>query len=104
MIMNINRLRIYFLTFFLFHFVFSQAQSKRYSFTANKMGSPFSIILYGEDSAKASRISNQCFSLVDSLVTIFSDYIDDSELNKLCASAGTNTPYKCSPALFEILL
>src|SRR5258708_35694591 len=104
MIMNINLLRIYFLTFFFFHFVISQAQLKRYSFAANKMGSPFNIILYSDDSVKASRISNQCFGLVDSLVTIFSDYIDDSELNKLCASAGTNAPFKCSPALFEILL
>src|SRR5258708_491062 len=104
MIMNINLLRIYFLTFFFFHFVISQAQLKRYSFAANKMGSPFNIILYSDDSVKASRISNQCFGLVDSLVTSISDYIDDSELNKLCASAGTNTPFKCSPALFEILL
>src|SRR5882762_1846135 len=100
--MNINKRHFYFLIIFLFHSVISQAQLKRYSFTAGKMGSPFVIILYSEDSAKASHISSQCFSLVDSLVTIFSDYMDNSELNRLCATAGTNTAFKCSPALFEI--
>jgi thiamine biosynthesis lipoprotein len=100
-------MRFYFFFFFLFFLTSlssAQAQLKRYSFTANKMGSPFTIILYCEDSAKASVISSQCFSLVDSLVAIFSDYIEDSELNKLCATAGTNIAFKCSPALFEILI
>ncbi|MBI1767642.1 MAG: FAD:protein FMN transferase [Bacteroidetes bacterium] len=68
------------------------------------MGSPFTIILYSEDSAKAIHIAGQCFQLVDSLIYIFSDYVGNSELNRLCASAGTNTAFKCSPALFEILM
>ena len=67
------------------------------------MGSPFLIILYCQDSVKAKMLSQKCFGLVDSLVAIYSDYLPDSELNQLCSSAGSNTSFKCSPALFDIL-
>jgi thiamine biosynthesis lipoprotein len=67
------------------------------------MGSPFSIILYCPDSVKAKELSLKCFTLVDSLVAIYSDYIPDSELNRLSNSAGSNTTFKCSAALFDIL-
>jgi thiamine biosynthesis lipoprotein len=70
-----------------------------------KMGSPFTIILYSDDSVKAGNIARQCFSLVDSFNLIFSDYIDSSELSKLNTSAGLNiSPVKVSPALFDILI
>jgi thiamine biosynthesis lipoprotein len=81
------------------------AQQKRFSFTESKMGSPFSIIFYCNDSAEASRIAKQSFALTDSFVAIFSDYIDSSELSKLGASAAANAlPVKVSPALWDILL
>lgn len=95
--------RIYFFVFLLLSTTVGRAQVKRFSFTENKMASPFTIILYAEDSTKAKSLSVRCFSLVDSLVNIFSDYIPDSELNRLCASAGIGVPFKCSRALFEIL-
>jgi thiamine biosynthesis lipoprotein len=70
-----------------------------------KMGSPFTIILYADDSVNAGNLAKQCFSLVDSFNLIFSDYIDTSELRKLSASAGLGTsPVKVSPALLDILL
>ena len=70
-----------------------------------KMGSPFNIIFYADDSLKATTTAQQCFKLVDSLVFIFSDYIDSSELMKLSASSGLNAqPVKVSPALFDILV
>lgn len=69
------------------------------------MGSPFSIIFYANDSVQATLLAKQCFNLVDSFVFIFSDYINNSELSKLSASAGVNAmPVTVSPALFEILL
>jgi thiamine biosynthesis lipoprotein len=79
------------------------AQLKRFSFTENKMGSPLTIVMYAEDSARALSLSHQSYLLVDSLVSIFSDYIPNSELNRLSATAGTATTVKCSAALFEIL-
>jgi thiamine biosynthesis lipoprotein len=81
------------------------AQQKRFSFSEPKMGSPFSIIFYSNDSVQASLLAKQCFHLVDSFVFIFSDYIDSSELSKLSASAGIDgKPVNVSPALLDILL
>lgn len=81
------------------------AQEQRFSFMQPKMGSPFTIIFYADDSLKASTLAKHCFSLVDSFVFIFSDYIDSSELMRLSASAGPATkPFKVSPALFDILV
>ena len=80
------------------------AQQKRFSFTELKMGSPFTIILYSGNSARATLLAGQCFNLVDSFVFIFSDYIDSSELSKLSAAAGSSLSVSISPAMFDILL
>jgi len=80
------------------------AQLRRFSFTQPKMGAPFTIILYAGDSVTATVASTSCFSLVDSLVMVLSDYIDSSELNRLCATGGTGQPFACSPALFDVIL
>lgn len=97
------RLFIIFIIFSLPDFCF--AQNQRFVFTASKMGSPFNIILYTSDSVTAKNMANNCFALVDSLVYIFSDYIDSSELNRLCATAGKSTTgMKVSEPLLDILL
>ncbi|MBC7689315.1 MAG: FAD:protein FMN transferase [Aquabacterium sp.] len=81
------------------------AQPKRYSFAEPKMGSPFTIILYANDSMQATTLARQSFSLVDSFANIFSDYLDSSELSKLSASASMNAaPVRLSTALLEILV
>lgn len=68
------------------------------------MGSPFTILLYAEDSITAASTAATAFTLVDSLVEIFSDYIDSSELNRLCVNASPGHPaFIASPALFDIL-
>jgi len=96
---------IFFSLLSLFAGLQSNAQLQRFSFTEPKMGSPFTIILYTADSVEAVASSIGCFNLVDSLVNIFSDYIDSSELNRLCVRAGFNSkPFECSFALFDILL
>jgi thiamine biosynthesis lipoprotein len=79
------------------------AQEKRYSFTREKMASPFTIIFYDKDSTTASNIANDCFTLVDSFVNIFSDYIEKSELNQLSKSAGSGRHVPVSPALLDII-
>jgi thiamine biosynthesis lipoprotein len=79
-------------------------QQSRFEFTAAKMGSPFRIILYEYDSLMATHIAQQSFNLVDSLAYIFSDYIDSSELNRVCARAGkTSEPVPVSTAFYEII-
>jgi len=96
-------LRRFFLTVFVsLFFAGGFAQLQRFSFTTGKMGSPFTIIMYAADSGYASHTAAQCFVLVDSLVNILSDYIDSSELNRLCARAGKSS-FHCSPVLFYLL-
>ena len=68
------------------------------------MGSPFHLIFFCNDSLKANEAANRAFSLVDSLNKIFSDYIPDSELNSLCATAGMDSFVLISAPLFEIFL
>ncbi|ULQ57712.1 FAD:protein FMN transferase [Flavihumibacter rivuli] len=96
--------RLIFILFTVFFATTVHAQTKRFQFSAQKMGSPFGIILYAPDSSSAAQMAHDCYRLVDSLVLIFSDYIDSSELNRLCAQSGSGTAFKASPALFAILL
>ena len=94
----------FFSIFFLVLTLICNAQLKRFSFTQPKMGAPFTIVFYATDSISANNTAAHCFQLVDSFVYIFSDYIDSSELNRLCAAAGkTDHAFIASPALFDIL-
>ncbi|MEO8764667.1 MAG: FAD:protein FMN transferase [Ginsengibacter sp.] len=96
---------LYIFKFFLLINYYSYAQPNRFSFSQPKMGSPFNIIFYYGDSLQANAIAKECFALVDSFVTIYSDYLDSSELNRLCAKAGTaDNSSTVSPPLFDILL
>jgi FAD:protein FMN transferase len=96
---------IFFSALFLLITLPGHTQPKRFAFSQPKMGSPFNIIFYSNDSIQATTIAKQCFQLVDSFVIIYSDYLDSSELNKLCARAGkTNNSVTVSPALFDIIL
>ncbi len=81
----------------------TSAQYKKYSFQQPKMGSPFNIIIYGLDSAKAENAALATFRMIDTLNEIYSDYLPDSELNMLCATSGTGKWVKVSEPLFTIL-
>ena len=79
------------------------AQLKRFEFLQNKMGSPFGIIFYCNDSAQATELSNQCFALVDSLNNIFSDYSPLSEVGRL-ATLAFNREQNISDELLQMIL
>ncbi|HVF97711.1 MAG TPA: FAD:protein FMN transferase [Flavisolibacter sp.] len=68
------------------------------------MGSPFRIVLYAKDSATAHALVSASWKLVDSLNTIFSDYIPDSELNRLSATAGKDSFVAVSAHLYTLFL
>lgn len=98
------------LVFFFILFLFQSvqilpvsAQAKKYHFSISKMGSPFNIVFVDKDSTHASVLAKNAFDLVDSLVTIYSDYDSSSELNRLSAKAGMG-PVPVSKVLMEILL
>ena len=81
----------------------AQAQYKKYSFMQPEMGSPFTIVLYSTDSLKANDAASSIFRMVDTLNWIYSDYLPGSELNLLCAQAGTGKWIPVSETLFSIL-
>ena len=96
-------MRLYFLPVFTcLFFLCGHSQLQRFSFSAPKMGSPFTIIFFAGDSAKAATTAHECFALVDSLVAILTDYADSSELNRLCARSGYDS-LVCSPVLYAVL-
>lgn len=94
--------RLFFLACWFLHGAAS-AQTKRYAYTQSKMGSPFTIVFFTDDSLHAPAIAQQSFCVVDSLNAIFSDYLQSSALNALCASAGTDSFVAVSPLLFKII-
>jgi FAD:protein FMN transferase len=67
------------------------------------MGSPLNITIFSNDSAKASSLAKKSFEIADSLNLIFSDYLENSELNNLSKTAGTDTFTSVSPALWNII-
>ena len=67
------------------------------------MGSPLNITIFSEDSAKASLLARKSFQIADSLNLIFSDYLENSELNQLSKTAGTDTFTPVSPAIWDII-
>jgi thiamine biosynthesis lipoprotein len=78
------------------------AQLKRFEFTENKMGAPFTLIFYCEDSVSANALSKESFALVDRFNSIFSDYSSTSEVGKL-ASMAVVKDQKVSDELFGLI-
>jgi FAD:protein FMN transferase len=81
------------------------AQSRRFSYEQFKMGAPFQVVIYCQSQDSADNLAQECFALVDSLNLVFSDYLENSEINRLCRSAETaiGQGVQVSPALFDIL-
>lgn len=78
------------------------AQLKRFQFTENKMGSPFNVIFYYSDSAEAIQLARECYRLIDSVNSIFSDYSSESEVG-LLAQQTTAKDHRISNSLFEMI-
>ncbi len=87
----------------LFFFYFQLTAQTKYVFEEPKMGSPFTITIYTNDSIKAATVAAKAFQLADSLNNILSDYIDSSEINRLSASSGKNIYVPVSAPLFDII-
>jgi thiamine biosynthesis lipoprotein len=68
------------------------------------MGSPLNLIFYADDSVKAAQLAKASFQLVDSLNTVYSDYLQSSELTLLSKTAGSGAFVPVSPLLYDMLL
>jgi thiamine biosynthesis lipoprotein len=75
-----------YILFFLPLTLFSQAD--KYRFTTYKMGTECNIVIADGDSTLAARIANGAWLVADSLIHIFSDYDETSELNRINRMAG----------------
>ena len=67
------------------------------------MGSPFNILIFTIDSLQAAQAAEATFLFIDTLNGIYSDYLPESELNRLCQTAGTGNWVKVSEPLFSVL-
>jgi len=81
--------------------VFAIAQ--RQEFFHPQMGTLFQIVLYSSDSLQAKELANRAFARIDSLNAIFSDYVENSEINRLSASAGTGQKIKVSRDMWQLI-
>jgi thiamine biosynthesis lipoprotein len=68
-----------------------------------QMGTTFRIVLYSSDSLRAAAAMQAAFARVDTLNAILSDYLPGSELNRLCAQAGSGAWTPVSRDLWRVL-
>lgn len=94
---------------FLFHkatacFDSGNTPLRRFDFSHPQMGTVFRLVFYTEkDTQKAEAIAHQVFRRVDSLNASMSDYLPESELNRLCATAGLDRAMRVSDDLWKVL-
>lgn len=93
----------FFLLFIVFYSTATLCQQRRFESTQSKMGSPFTLIFYSDDSVSAKLAAEECFKYVDEMNAIFSDYDSTSELSKLSKVAGLDTFVRLSPMFYDIM-
>lgn len=79
------------------------ASPQRYAFTEMLMGMPFRIVVYAPDEQSANRAVTAAFQRILHLNSVCSDYDADSELSRLCATAGSGRAVPISDDLFRVL-
>ena len=67
------------------------------------MGSPLNVTLYTDNTVKANQIATEAYKIADSLNLIYSDYLENSELNLLSKKSGLGSFTRVSPALWNML-
>ncbi len=75
----------------------------RFEFTEPQMGVPFRIVLYAPDRARAEAAARTAWARIASLNAAMSDYDSDSELSRLCATAGSGRAVPLSKDLWRVL-
>jgi len=76
---------------------------QRFEYAHKSMGTLFRIICYAEDKVQSDRLSLEAFQRIDDLNIIMSDYLPDSELNRLSRRSGNGDYIAVSADLYEIL-
>jgi len=75
----------------------------RYEFIQAHMGVPFRMVLYSDSQMAANLASEAAFARVAELDLALSDYNPESELRRLCRTAGSGSAVPVSDELFDVL-
>ena len=81
----------------------TEVKSHRYEFSHKSMGTIFRIICYTDQEDMAKQKSVEAFKRIDELNYIMSDYLPDSELNRLSRSSGSGEYIQVSPDLLKVI-
>ncbi|WP_421799388.1 FAD:protein FMN transferase [Haliscomenobacter sp.] len=79
------------------------AHGQRQEFFHPQMGTLFQVILYAKDTVQGKTVAQELFNHIDTLNALFSDYVEESEINRLSASAGTGQKVKVSPEMWRLI-
>lgn len=96
---------LFILFIFNLNFIHSNPDGRDSSFTFESphMGTMFRITLYWDDPDFAREAADSAFQRVEELNAILSDYLPDSELQKVSNASGSGQRIPVSDELFEIL-
>ncbi len=87
-----------------FHCGPAHSQSlSRFTFQRGLMGTQFTLTMYAPDSVAALTARQAVYARMDTLNQVMSDYLDNSEINRLSATAGTGQWVPVSYPLFDVL-
>ncbi len=75
---------------------------QRFEYSLPRMGTLFRIVIFAQDSTRATSSAMAAFERVEQLEQIMSDYREDSELNFVCRNACLE-PQRVSTELFYVL-
>ena len=80
------------------------ADPTRFQFSQTEMAVPVEVVLYAPSPAVATRAAKAAFDRIAELNRIFSDYDTQSELMRLCRTAGGGAAIPVSQDLWQVLL
>ncbi|REL39044.1 FAD:protein FMN transferase [Rhodohalobacter sp. SW132] len=88
---------------FLFPALTLSQDLQRYDFQSRHMGSQVQIMLYSASEEEAENAANSAFDRIEEINQSMSDYIDESELNRLSRLSGSGEWMEISPSFFDVL-
>jgi len=80
-----------------------QAAQRRFEFTQIEMAVSVRVLLYSPDEETATVAAKTAFARIHELNGIMSDYDEESELRRLCETAGQKKAVPVSPDLWKVL-
>ncbi len=75
----------------------------RFEFFQVEMAVPIKMVVYAADEATADKAAEAAFARISQLNGILSDYDSESELRRLCDTAGEGAPVPVSEELWQVL-